>query len=309
MGNKLMTSPQPLSQQNYDRLCDIYDTALKLEKSKEFTKAAELYRQCLAIDPADHCGASVRLASIGADKTPDKAPNAYISTLFDQHADEFDQILIEDLDYDVPMQLAQLLANKGNGYDLMLDLGCGTGLAGATLDGLCHQKIGVDLSSNMIDIADERNLYDALYINEAVHFLEEWSLARHQKNVSEKNGTLTDDGDYPLFDLIVATDVLPYIGDLKPLFNGLEKNLNAGACLAVSCETLPDEMFRKSHPNNSGWTITPHQRFAHHKNYLKHLLEQYGFASDACFESITVRTEEGNPIYGWLVIAEKNNEK
>jgi predicted TPR repeat methyltransferase len=281
-----------LSDTEYDRLSKAYNQALEFEKAGKREDAARLYRACLEIDPQDRCGASVRLASLGLGDAPDKAPDAYVATLFDQHADVFDDILTGDLGYAVPMQLAEILSTDPNAhFARMLDLGCGTGLSGMTLGPICEHATGVDISEKMVDQADERAVYDALFVNEAVHFLEEWQKAR-----AENEG-----GEYAPFDLVVATDVLPYIGALEPLFAGVAANTNPGACFAFSSETMPDEAFA-----GDSWRVTPNQRFAHSAAYLKALLQQYGFSRIAAFEPITVRLEQGEPIPGWLVVAWKD---
>jgi len=281
-----------VSGSTFDRLADAYNKALELEKSGRADEAAELYRKCLEIDPSDTCGASVRLASLGLGDAPDKAPDAYVSTLFDQHAEVFDDILTGDLGYAVPMQLADILGGDPDlHFSRMLDLGCGTGLSGMMLGEICDHATGVDLSEKMIDMADERAVYDALFVNEAVHFLEEWEKARKTEE--------TD--DYAPFDLIVATDVLPYIGALEPFFAGVASNTPPGACFAFSAETMDDATMA-----GKPWRVTPNQRFAHSADYLKSLLEKSGFSRITSFEPITVRSEQGAPIPGWLVVAWKD---
>lgn len=277
-----------LSEEEMDRLSTAYDEALALEKAGDRQAAAELYRTCLAIDPADTCGASVRLAAMGLGDAPAKAPDAYVATLFDQHAEVFDDILTGDLGYAVPMQLAGILHRDPDvQFDRMLDLGCGTGLSGMTLGDICEHATGVDISEKMIDMADERAVYDALFVNEAVHFLEEWEKAEGE--------------DYAPFDLVVATDVLPYIGALEPLFAGVAANTAPGACFAFSAETLPAGDFA-----GKPWKVTPNQRFAHDADYLRALLATHGFSRITTFEPITVRSEQGAPIPGWLVVAWKD---
>jgi predicted TPR repeat methyltransferase len=281
-----------LSDYDFNRLSDAYNKALELEKAGKREKAAALYGKCLEIDPDDRCGASVRLASMNLGDAPEKAPDAYVATLFDQHAEDFDDILTGQLGYAVPMHLAELFtADPAARFARMLDLGCGTGLSGMTLGALCEHATGVDISENMVDQADERAVYDALFVNEAVHFLEEWQKAREPDNAE----------DYAPFDLVVATDVLPYIGALEPLFAGVAANTNRGACFAFSSETMPDEAFA-----GKPWRVTPNQRFAHSAAYLKSLLKDYGFNRTTAFEAITVRLEQGEPIPGWLVIAWKD---
>lgn len=279
------------SDDDCERLSAAYNDALALEKAGKHAAAANLYRTCLDIDPADHCGAALRLASMGLGAAPAKAPDAYVETLFDQHADEFDDILVGALGYAAPMQLADIFGAAPDAhFARMLDLGCGTGLSGLTLGPVCDHATGVDISENMLDRADERAVYDALFANEAVHFLEEWRTAR--------DSARGDAEDYAPFDLIVATDVLPYIGALEPLFRGVADNSAPGACFAFSAETLTDAAFA-----GSAWRVTPNQRYAHSAGYLKSLLTEHGFGRITTFDAITVRTEDGAPIPGWLVVA------
>lgn len=267
-------------------LADTYNKALEFEKSGQPEKAAELYAKCLSMDPTDMCGASVRIASLGLGETPLKAPDAYVATLFDQHAEDFDDILTGQLQYAVPMQVAEYLAVNAPGpYQRMLDLGCGTGLSGMMLLDMCVHATGVDLSENMIDKADERACYDELFINEAVHFLKEWSKGQAP--------------EHQPFDLLVATDVLPYIGTLENLFDGLKANATPDAKLVFSAETLPKDMME-----GKDWHITPNQRFAHSKAYLQTMCERAGFSQITHFQDITVRLEQGSPIPGYLVIAQ-----
>jgi predicted TPR repeat methyltransferase len=154
------------------------------------------------------------------------------------------------------------------------------------LQELCDYAIGVDLSENMIDKSDERACYDELFVNEAVHFLQEWAKRQEETHLP--------------FDLIVATDVLPYIGALEPLFDGICANAESAARLVFSSETLPDEQM-----GGKAWRVTPNQRFAHSKHYLQEMCARAGFANITHFEDIVVRSEQGKPIPGYLVIADR----
>lgn len=269
-------------------LADAYNEALAHEKAGRHAEAATLYRQCLVLDPDDRCGAAMRLASMGLDGAPDKAPDAYVATLFDQHAERFDDILTGELGYAVPMQAADWLTeNRPGPYERLLDLGCGTGLSGMMLMELCAHATGVDISEKMVEEADARAAYDALYVNEAVHFLDEWARSN-------------DPGHLP-FDLIVATDVLPYIGALEPLFDGITANAADEARLVFSAETLPDLA-----DGATDWRVTPHQRFAHSAAYLTAMCRRAGFDAIELLQPITVRMEQGAPIPGYLVVAARD---
>ena len=261
-----------------DKLADAYNEALALEKAGDHAAAAKAYARVLALDPNDHGGAAVRLAAMGLGDTPQRAPEAYVEMLFDQHASVFDDILVDQLGYHVPLLMRQALLDHAPGpYERLLDLGCGTGLAGVALADMSGHRTGIDLSANMIDLAAEHELYDDLYVGDAVSFVEE-----------------VDDEPW---DLVAATDVLPYLGDVAALFAGVQRISTANAVFGFSTEVLPDEMM-----GERDFMVGPHQRFVHKLAYIDTALKAAGFtllhASD-----ITVRHEEGTPQPGHLVLA------
>lgn len=263
-----------------DALEEAYNRALALEKAGDFDAAAEAYRQCLEIDPADHGGAAVRLASMGRGETPPKAPDAYVATLFDQHAEAFEAILVGQLGYDVPNLVRAALEEQGLGpFERMLDLGCGTGLSGEVLRDRVEHITGMDLSERMVEITHEKGFYDALYVGEAVDFVQH--------------------ADVEPFDIVTATDVLPYMGHLEDFFEGLAELTTPGAILAFSSETLPEEQF-----SDKDFRVGAHQRFAHAQTYIERLLKDNRFAL-LDIQPITVRMEQGKPVPGHLVLARK----
>ncbi|MBY8976619.1 methyltransferase domain-containing protein [Rhodobacteraceae bacterium NNCM2] len=259
-----------------DPLAEAYNRGLAAEKSGDLAAAAEAYREVLALDPADHGGVTVRLASLGLGDDPDKAPDAYVATLFDQTAETFDAILVEQLGYEVPELVARKLAALDLGpFTRTLDLGCGTGLMGWVLGDRAGELTGVDLAEEMLAQTDDRDCYDQLFVGEAVQFLEE---------------------EETRFDLIAATDVLPYIGALEAFFAALAPCLDAGGVVALSSETLPDEAF-----DARGWRVGPRNRFAHAEGYIRRLMASHKIEVLA-FDPITVRLEDGEPVPGHLII-------
>ena len=267
-------------QQDNEKLTRAYNRGLKNEKAGKIALAAKAYRECLELDPDDFGGAAIRLASMGEGPDPDGAPAAYVAILFDQHADVFDDILVEQLGYAVPLMVPdRLTALNLNHFHRMLDIGCGTGLTGEAMRARADTIIGVDLSEAVLGIADERGCYDDLYLGEAVAFLQGW--------------------DEAPFDLIAATDVLPYLGSLEMMFAGAAKALNKNGVLVFSTETLGDEMF-----GERNWKVGPHQRFHHQLSYVETVLTENGLQV-LHSETIVVRTDEGEPQYGHLVLAAK----
>jgi len=80
----------------------------------------------------------------------------------------------------------------------ILDIGCGTGLAGAWLKDYARSLVGVDLSEQMVNVARKKMLYQELHVQPLNAFLE---------------------GCDRTFDLVVAADVLSYVGDLQSTFD------------------------------------------------------------------------------------------
>ncbi|MBO9656700.1 class I SAM-dependent methyltransferase [Agrobacterium sp. SOY23] len=270
-----MTKNQKIDE---EALAEAYNRALALEKAGDVDAAVKAYEEVLAIDPEDHGGAAVRIAAMGRGEQPSKAPDAYVETLFDQHAEAFEDILVEQLGYAVPMMVRQRLQTLNLGpFKRLLDLGCGTGLTGEALRDMADDITGIDISENMVEIAHEKDLYETLYVAEAEDFLE-------------------DNDDEP-FDIITATDVLPYLGALEPLFFGAAENLNAGGLLIFSSETLPEDIMA-----GRPYMVGPHQRFAHAETYVRERLAATGFEVVEVTD-INVRMQDGNPTPGHLIIA------
>ncbi len=259
-----------------EALAEAYNRALALEKAGDIEAAVKAYEEVLAIDPEDHGGAAVRIASMGRGETPPKAPDAYVETLFDQHAETFEDILVEQLGYAVPLMVRQRLQDLGLGpFKRMLDLGCGTGLTGGALRDMVEDITGIDISENMVEIAHDKDLYETLYVAEVEDFLE-------------------DNDDEP-FDLVTATDVLPYLGSLEPLFFGAAENMVPGGIFVFSSENLPPG-------DGRSYVVGQHQRFLHSADYIRTRLGDTGFEIIEMSE-INVRMQDGQPSPGHLVIA------
>lgn len=264
-----------------DKLEKFYNLGLEQEKLGNLDEAVLAYQQALLIDPDDHGGVKVRLASMGRGEVPAIAPRAYVTTLFDQTANMFDYILVDQLGYDVPLQLREIMLEilPNLKFDKMLDLGCGTGLSADAMDDFSNHKTGVDLSENMIEIASEKGDYDQLFVGDVVDFV-----------------TKSQDK----WDFIVATDVLPYMGDIAAFIAGVAKCLSDDGIFGFSSETLPEIEF-----NELDYKVGIYQRFSHNEKYIHQLLIDNDLN---CLKTknIIVRNEQGKPVLGQLFIAQKN---
>lgn len=256
---------------------EAYERALALEKAGDAAAAAAAWAEVLALDERDPGGAAMRLAALGAAPAPERAAPAYVATLFDQHAEVFDGILVDQLEYGAPMLARERIQALGLGpFAAMLDLGCGTGLAAEALEDMTARRVGVDLSEGMIEVAGEKEVYDDLYVGDALAFLL---------------------GDEATWDIVTAMDVLPYLGEVAPLFRAIHARLAPGGLFAFSTETMAEDAFA-----GAPWRVTPHQRFAHREAALRALLAVAGFETLEATE-IMVRRESGAPIPGHLFLA------
>src|SRR5262249_29701645 len=117
-------------------------------------RAIAAFRAAADADREDFQGARLHLARLGAGHITPVLRAEHARRTFDEHAPRFEESL-ERLDYRGPQLLlaAVTAAAERTGracFRSMLDLGCGTGLAGAAFRGAVDRLSGVDLSAAML---------------------------------------------------------------------------------------------------------------------------------------------------------------
>ena len=239
--------------------------------------AIAAYRQALAADEHDRQGAAVRLARLGA-LPPVAMPTAYIRSLFDGYAPGFENALIGGLGYRGPELLIDALARAGapRAFASVLDLGCGTGLAGAAIHPHAERLTGVDLSPRMLDAAREKDVYDRLAEGECMTFLREEAVANARH------------------DLILAADVFIYFHELMQVPRLAVPVMAPGALIAFSVETHEGD----------GVILRDTLRYAHGEAHVRHALAQGGMEL-VLLDSAPARNEKGEPVPGLVVVARK----
>lgn len=218
-------------------------------------------------------------------KTPERAPSQYIEKLFDGCANKFDIHLVRNLEYKMPSELAALLKQAADfpaGKWDVLDLGCGTGLAGLEIAQCARRLVGVDLSTKMLAIAHARNVYHRLAHSDLLPMMR---------------------GEEPSsYDVIIAADVFVYMGLLDEIVSEAKRLLRADGFFMFSVEALGsppgDAAGLESKPD---YKLNQSGRYAHSASYLEKLSSANGFNSISMI-STPVRLENGLPIPAWAVV-------
>ncbi len=232
-------------------------------------------------DSQDYHGARLQLARLGSGDTTPPMSETYVRRLFDQYAARYDTALTERLAYRGPVLLRQAVEETIRGshrplhFASMLDLGCGTGLAGTAFHSVADRIVGVDLSPAMIAQAAAKDIYDRLYTGDLTTFFsEEFS-----------NGAT--------YDLVVAADVFVYVNDLSPIMAGVARVLASGGLFAFTVETH----------SGDGVKLLPTLRYAHGEPYIRHTLNEAGLAPFSIAKA-AVRSEKSVPVDSLVVIAQ-----
>ena len=228
----------------------------------EADKALENLRE-LENPPADMIAAAQGI------KSAPRSDAGYVRHLFDQFSADYDTRMIGQLSYAAPQILFDLaqLVMPGRGKLAILDLGCGTGLAGAAFKPLAARLDGVDLSPAMIEKARARGIYDHL-------------------QVVDLETALSSSG--PQYDLILAADTLVYLGDLTTVFQAAPARLHPDGYFLFTVERA----------DGGGFELGPKRRWRHSEAYLRSLAQHTGFTVAGLVAAMP-RCEANQPVEGF----------
>ena len=251
--------------------------------------ALENYKIAIAIEPgfAEKC--EHLIATING-HNPLRASDAYVAELFDGYAKDFESSLVGKLNYKTPTIIADYLKLfipfKNIKLDI-LDLGCGTGLAGEVLIDLAKNLVGIDLSKEMLKLASAKNIYNRLVHSEIHHAL---------NNEQDES-----------FDVIVSSDVFVYIGDLKEIFNSVHNILRVGGFFAYSVEALNSIDNTEKIFSSLDYKLNDNGRYSHSSNYLTNLIDSSRQFTLHKIKLEQIRLEKGLPVMGYVVVMQKSS--
>ena len=211
------------------------------------------------------------LAGEGGLLPPEKAPPAYVKSLFDQYARDFDEHLLDKLDYRTPDLIFDVVnavfGDQATALDI-LDLGCGTGLAGRKLRSLANSLHGIDLSQEMLDKARAREVYDRLDQGDITEVTAQCGIS---------------------YDLVIAADVLVYFGALLPLFSAVHAVLRDQAFFVFSVEK----------GSRDGFRLRSTGRYQHSFAYISDCAHEAGFEVSRDQEAV-LRMQDDQPVAGYV---------
>jgi predicted TPR repeat methyltransferase len=204
----------------------------------------------------------------------DRSDPGYVRHLFDQFSADYDMRMREHLHYAAPEILLGLavMVLPGREQLRILDLGCGTGLAGEVFKPLAAHLAGIDLSPAMIEKARMRGIYDQLA-------------------VADLESALVQEG--PSHDLILAADTLVYLGDLAPVFRAAARRLAPEGFFLFTVEKAA-----------GGFELGPKRRWRHSEPYLRETARAAGLDVAGLLEAAP-RRESGVPVEGFAVALTK----
>ncbi len=167
-------------------------------------------------------------------------PIEYIENVFDSYSKNFDNHLINKLDYKLPNLINKKIKENINKekFTSTLDMGCGTGLCGEFLKDVSKKITGIDISSKMLNQAEQKNIYNALIKGDFINFLDE---------TNNK------------YDLFIASDVFIYTGNIDETFRLVKRKSKLEAFFIFSIELCEGKKYK----------FLETGRFAHSDYYIK----------------------------------------
>ncbi len=238
-------------------------------------KAVKIFDDWLSEEPGHPIAVHMRAACSG-EAVPARAADAYVQQAFDGFAASFESKL-ERLAYRAPQIVAAMLADAGAPASAglhVLDAGCGTGLCGPLLKPYARRLVGVDLSGQMLALAEKKAVYDEVCQAELTAYL-----AAHPAS----------------FDVVVSADTLVYFGPLEDVAAAAAAALRPGGLLIFTVEAAAGE------GPPAGFELRYNGRYVHARGYLEATLGRAGFRTDIV--QAELRMEAGLPVAGFVVRA------
>jgi predicted TPR repeat methyltransferase len=257
-----------------------YSLGLLLGETGEQQEAVRHFHRCLECDPQDSRGVRILLAHLGHGDAPAQAAPAQMEKIYEVRARIWDR----EAGYFGHRLVADALAEHEPRCDLdILDIGCGTGRAGALVRGRARQLDGVDLSPAMLEKARARSVYDRLEQADLLAFL-----SRQRAS----------------YDVILAAAALIHFGDLQEVFQAAAQGLRGTGLFIFTL--FPHETGEQDYAVASSGRLAQSGCFRHSPDYLRRLADNNGFSLLTLKAVLHEHDQDGNPVTGLLGVMRKN---
>jgi predicted TPR repeat methyltransferase len=257
-----------LAPMNHDAWYDLGEIAQCVGRRQEAKDAYQKY-----FDANPHDGEIEHLLLALSDSAPpERASDRAIQHIYKNFAPSYEERMLADLKYAGPQRLEKAVnatMETRNGL-AVLDLGCGSGLAGMTFRKYAASLTGIDLSPEMIELSRTRQIYDRLELAEITGWLA---------------------SDTAQYDLIVSCDCLIYFGDLTSIVSAALRKLKPGGVFAFSMERGGRAPFH----------LTDTGRYSHHPDHVRAAASACG-AQVAQLNESFLRFEYGEEVPGLYAV-------
>jgi predicted TPR repeat methyltransferase len=255
-----------------------YNLGILCSEAGDTEQAARHFQHCLEQDPEDSRGARILLAQLGLGDMPEHAPHAQMRGIYGERARFWDQ----ESSYFGHLLVAQALQDHADRTALdILDIGCGTGLAGALVRALipsgARMLDGIDLSPAMLEKAREKGVYDRLEQADIVSFL-----SAHRDS----------------YDAILGAAILIHFGDLRSVFQAAAQSLRDKGLFIFTLFSNDDTDFAVATSDR----LAQSGCYSHSAGYVERLAPECGFSVLMLNQAVHEHDAEGKPVQGFVTV-------
>ena len=254
-----------------------YGLGLCAMKCGDKARAVGYFNSYLAATDTDRYGARLQLAYLSGGELPDKMPEQLVQETYETKAGNWDAAVVNpEMEFLGPQHVRQAVEGllqdspAQPGSLTILDIGCGTGLCGDFLKPLARRLEGVDLSRHMLQQAQKKQLYDQLAEADVTDYM-----AQHPAQ----------------YDLITASGVLIFFGDLSPVLLSAAQALKPGGCV----------IFTAYKSMTADIEIRDNIHFGHSEQHIRQCAGQAGLQVRA-IAAVVHEYEKGQPQQGYISV-------
>jgi len=164
----------------------------------KISEAVKCFEQALKIYPEDSIGATLELARLGHKSMPDKTPLSYMQNFYKTKAKAYELGIDNKYFGHLLIENAFKQTHTQQGKVDILDLGCGAGNLGRFLRPYARTLDGVDLSPDMLQVAEKTEQYNSLHKKDLAKYLDETSIH---------------------YDMVIAAAVMVHFSNLEEVFS------------------------------------------------------------------------------------------